>query len=557
MLGQLPRGAVLTVTDPIFVMATGVPFWAVRGQFNGVETEGWVAQYTQSGINLLEAFLPVAAADVGVPVSAAAPTFAPGVDARTTTLVRMRRTPGVTNKPANDTIALVPANLTLLIVDGPTRADNMTWWRLRGEIPTVGRVDGWMAQALPSGETLLELALPELPAPPATELPPEQQYTFAVGDRFRTTTIVRMRRSPGFVNKGPDDIVADIAPAVEGSIVDGPVAQDGLLWWLAQILARDGRIFSGWMAEATSDGEVLLEKVSASTPSGFRTGDIVQAIDFVNVRRTPGTVNKPGDDVQGALRPATSAVILDGPRSADGLTWWRVGSIVTPPGSEVRGWVAEAVPGVGALLSRAAKLPGTAVPEPALGIYLHSPLEGPQRISQLWGENTAFYSRFNYDGVALLGHNGIDFSASVGVPALAVDDGVVLRTDFEVGGFGNYILLGHTWGESIYAHLSTVDVAAGQNVARGQMIGRSGNTGASTGPHLHFAIRINPYARTDGWGGFSDPLPYLSPTSYTLPGYILDPVSVFGVAAAMAAPASASVRMAPSAMGNVRGEDRP
>jgi hypothetical protein len=98
---------------------------------------------------------------------------------------------------------------------------------------------------------------------------------------------------------------------------------------------------------------------------------------------------------------------------------------------------------------------------------------------------------------------------------------VVLRVDFEAGGFGNYILLGR-WGESIYAHLSAVEVSVGQNVTRGQLIGRSGNTGASTGPHLHFAIRIHPYSRADGWGGFSDPLPYLPPTTYRLPPYILD-----------------------------------
>ncbi|MCL4827238.1 MAG: M23 family metallopeptidase [Caldilinea sp.] len=556
VISQLPRDAVVTILDPIFVMATGVPFWAVRAQVNGVPTDGWLAQYTQGGVVLLEGYLPVPQAEVEAPGATTAPVFAPGAEVRTTTLVRMRRTPGVANKPANDTIALVPAGATLQLVDGPRSADNMTWWRVRGELPDLGRVDGWMAQALPTGGPLLELVPPEPPKPPAIELPPGQQYAFAAGDRFRTTTIVRLRRSPGFVGKGAEDIVADIAPAIEGSIVAGPVEQDGLLWWQVQIVAQDGRIFSGWMAEATGDGEVLLQKIGAPLPPiGFRIGDLVQTTDFVNVRRTPGNVNKPPTDVQGALRPATNIVLLDGPRPADGLTWWRGGGIVTPPGVEVRGWVAAAVPGVGELLVRAPVLPGTIIPDPVGGVYLHPPFDGRYGIGQLWGENSAFYARYSYDGVPLLGHNGVDFSTPVGVSLQAVDDGVVLRADFEAGGFGYYLLIGHAWGESIYAHLSSFDVAAGQKVARGQTIGRSGNTGASTGPHLHFAIRINPYTRGDGWGGFRDPLPYLPPSSYTLPGYILDPAPSFGVAAA--APAPVAVRLAPSGMGDVSGEDRP
>ncbi|HRW49047.1 MAG TPA: M23 family metallopeptidase, partial [Caldilinea sp.] len=126
---------------------------------------------------------------------------------------------------------------------------------------------------------------------------------------------------------------------------------------------------------------------------------------------------------------------------------------------------------------------------------------------------------------------------------------------FEQDGFGNYVLLRHPWGESIYAHLSGVDVSQGQQLAAGQGIGRSGNTGGSTGPHLHFAIRIDPYQRTDGWGGFSDPLPYLPPESYRLPPYILDQAAP-SLAAALPSLAGAP-RMAPPSMGNIPSELRP
>jgi hypothetical protein len=69
--------------------------------------------------------------------------------------------------------------------------------------------------------------------------------------------------------------------------------------------------------------------------------------------------------------------------------------------------------------------------------------------------------------------------------------------------------LAHAWGESLYAHLSAHHLQVGEIVRRGQYIGNSGNTGNSTGPHLHFGIRIYPYNRRDGWGGFTDPEPYL------------------------------------------------
>lgn len=542
----LPRATTLTISDPIFVMAAGVPFWAVRGVVNGVFTDGWVAQYTQTGIVLLEPFQPaaVATAPAALPAPVAG-AFAPGSEVRTLTAARLRRSPGVTNKAVNDTLAILAPDTVMIVSGGPTRADGMTWWRLVGTLPNLGRSEGWMAEQLTSGERLFELVAP---APPAIDLP---VYTFSAGDRFRTTTLVRMRRMPGFAGKDEADIVADIAPGIEGAIVAGPAAADGLTWWQVEIRSENGQRFAGWMAEATGDGEVLLQKIATPTASlDFQPGDLVQTTDFVNVRRTPGTVNKLGDDVQGALRPRTTVLLLDGPRVVDGLTWWRGGAIVTPPGVEVRGWMAQAAPGVGDLLTAPARLPGTAIPDPVNGVYLHPPFAGPYAIGQLWGENSSFYARFTYDGAPLLGHNGVDFSTPEGTALFAVDDGVVSQVGFDPNGFGNYILLAHAWGESIYAHLSAVDVAPEQPVVRGQGVGRSGNTGGSTGPHLHFAIRITPYQRNDGWGGFSDPLPVLPPGAYLLPDYILDPAPAMAQVAAAAAAPMSTARLAPSAMGD-------
>jgi murein DD-endopeptidase MepM/ murein hydrolase activator NlpD len=147
--------------------------------------------------------------------------------------------------------------------------------------------------------------------------------------------------------------------------------------------------------------------------------------------------------------------------------------------------------------------------EVAAQLHVELPFAGQWPLSQRWGGNAHIYSKIPYDGVPLKGHNGLDFETPPLTPLLASDSGQVIRVDFESGGFGHFVLLRHAWGESLYAHLERVDVMHGATVVRGQPIGLSGNSGFSTGPHLHFGIRIFPYRRTDGWGGFVNPLPFL------------------------------------------------
>lgn len=91
------------------------------------------------------------------------------------------------------------------------------------------------------------------------------------------------------------------------------------------------------------------------------------------------------------------------------------------------------------------------------------------------------------------GNNGVDFGANIGTPVYAAMDGVVTLTrggDSWNGGYGNYIVIKHNNGiQTLYAHLSNISINKGQNVDRGQVIGKSGNSGQSTGPHLHFEVR--------------------------------------------------------------------
>lgn len=90
------------------------------------------------------------------------------------------------------------------------------------------------------------------------------------------------------------------------------------------------------------------------------------------------------------------------------------------------------------------------------------------------------------------GNNAVDIAATPGTKVLASAEGKVLiaRTGGYNGGYGNMIIISHSNGsQTLYAHLRSVDVVTGQNVAQGQGIGEVGSTGRSTGPHLHFEVR--------------------------------------------------------------------
>ena len=89
-------------------------------------------------------------------------------------------------------------------------------------------------------------------------------------------------------------------------------------------------------------------------------------------------------------------------------------------------------------------------------------------------------------------HNGMDIAGNMGDPIVATTDGVVKNVFYEKDGYGNVVILEHKGGiETRYAHMSKSEVKEGEKVKKGDLIGRVGNTGRSTGPHLHFEVRIN------------------------------------------------------------------
>ena len=107
-------------------------------------------------------------------------------------------------------------------------------------------------------------------------------------------------------------------------------------------------------------------------------------------------------------------------------------------------------------------------------------------------------SRFGYRPRFRRMHYGIDIGVSKGTPVVSSFDGVVRLCKFERGGYGYYVVVRHDNGlETIYAHLSKITVKPNDRVKAGDQLALSGNTGRSTGPHLHFETRylgmkINP-----------------------------------------------------------------
>ncbi len=96
------------------------------------------------------------------------------------------------------------------------------------------------------------------------------------------------------------------------------------------------------------------------------------------------------------------------------------------------------------------------------------------------------------------GHLGIDLAAGEGTPVRAADSGVVVFSGWAYGGYGYMVMIDHGNGyQTVYAHLSQTTTSCGRSVSQGQPIALAGNSGNSTGPHLHFEIRFQ--------GGFVSP----------------------------------------------------
>lgn len=115
--------------------------------------------------------------------------------------------------------------------------------------------------------------------------------------------------------------------------------------------------------------------------------------------------------------------------------------------------------------------------------------------SRVYVDTTGYFTRPVAGGArtqGIHGNNGIDIAAGYGTPVLAAASGQVIisRAGGWGGGYGTYVVIKHSNGtQTLYGHLSQTLVSAGQTVTKGQQIGKMGNTGQSTGVHLHFEVR--------------------------------------------------------------------
>ncbi|MHB8612431.1 MAG: murein hydrolase activator EnvC family protein [Candidatus Dormibacteraceae bacterium] len=133
------------------------------------------------------------------------------------------------------------------------------------------------------------------------------------------------------------------------------------------------------------------------------------------------------------------------------------------------------------------------------GLVLSWPMVGG-RVTQPFGPSTLLlepplgrYKHF---------HTGVDIAAPFGTTVTAAAAGVVVAVGHSSIGYGNYVVIGHGSGiMTLYGHLLETDVLVGDTLARGQRVGLEGSTGWSTGPHVHFELRVN--------DSVLDPMPYL------------------------------------------------
>ncbi len=124
--------------------------------------------------------------------------------------------------------------------------------------------------------------------------------------------------------------------------------------------------------------------------------------------------------------------------------------------------------------------------------------------SFIWPANTHRLSGYDYSPAT--NHFGIDIAGALGDPIYASDNGVVVYAGWNNWGYGNVVVIDHDGGwQTLYAHISVINVGCGQSTNQGDVIGYFGSTGNSSGPHLHFEMLNESYGKVNPWNFLPPP----------------------------------------------------
>jgi murein DD-endopeptidase MepM/ murein hydrolase activator NlpD len=402
--------------------------------------------------------------------------------------VNVRAEPGVESEVL---ISVPDGNVVDLRVDAVrtvTTDDGIRWWPI-----SIWEVDGWVAGiylAPVDGEAESddsEDTSESDEAPAASAGDP----AWAAGDYVASTTdFLAMRAGPGTSESriawlGEGDVV---------QIVDGPFFNGNTDWWLITDGSINAYVFGSYLTTASELDLEAPEEPAAEFAAGDTVG-VALGSGGANIRNEADAESKR----LGSLNEGAIVTIVDGPAyDSDGGAWYLVDL-----GDDSRGYVTGEV---FEILTAEQVAAATAPEEPEVpesgptGIYRYPLTE--YRFTQGYGCTIYTFEPYN----ATLGcpyHNGIDLAAPLGTPMLASDGGTIKYAGWCDCGLGLYIEIDHENGTStVYGHMNAVYVETGDKVNQGDTIGEIGSTGFSTGPHVHFMLKIG--------DGTVNPLDYLS-----------------------------------------------
>ena len=390
-------------------------------------------------------------------------------------------------------------------------ADGLRWWPV-----SIWGVDGWIAGMYlddvdGSGDDADDVAADDAADDAADEgsaddtgdAAEDEQVSDAVAGAFAAGDFVAVATDDGgnlAMRAGPGTDESRIAWLGDGDViqvVDGPIYNQSTAWYLITDGSINAYVFGDYLAASTDDGPSV--DAPSEQAARFSAGNAVapvDGIDYVNVRARVSA----NSGHLGTLTEGKALEVVDGPfYDPDGQDWYQV-----ELGDGTTGYI------FGDGLDRVPRTQlGDAAPAQDLAPASDT---GPTGTLSYPLSDYVFTQAFGCSPFAFepydanLGcpyHNGIDLAAPLGTPLHAADGGTVVFAGWCDCGLGYYVEIDHGNGiATICGHMNALYVSTGQTVAKGEVIGEVGSTGASTGPHTHFMVKVD--------GVPVDPLGYLS-----------------------------------------------